>query len=72
MSITLLFAIIFNHSSSTYLGRPIPYDPDVTTDQLAQKVKYEIEHMIETHQRRPGNITQAFLDRFISSSTSNS
>lgn len=34
------------------------------------KVKEEIEKMIDTHQRRPGSITRAFLDRFISTKKS--
>ena len=28
------------------------------------KVKKEIETLIETHQRRPGSITRACMDRF--------
>ncbi|CAF1086414.1 unnamed protein product [Rotaria sordida] len=48
----------------TYLGEPIPYDPNVTTEILASQVKKEIEKLIEIHQRRPGSITQAILDRF--------
>ncbi|CAF3953544.1 unnamed protein product [Rotaria sp. Silwood2] len=48
----------------TYLGEPIPYDPDVTAEILAIRVKKEIEKLIEIHQRRPGSITQAILDRF--------
>jgi len=48
----------------TYLGEPIPYDPDVTPEILASRVKKEIETLIEENQRRPGSITRAFLDRF--------
>ncbi|CAF4982105.1 unnamed protein product [Rotaria sp. Silwood1] len=55
---------IFPVKLITYLGEPIPYDPDVTTEILAVQVKKEIEKLIEIHQRRPGSITQAILDRF--------
>ncbi|CAF3213812.1 unnamed protein product [Rotaria socialis] len=47
----------------TYLGKPIPYDPDITAEVLAGQVKKEIELLIENHQRRPGSITQAILER---------
>ncbi|CAF1072952.1 unnamed protein product [Adineta steineri] len=62
---------IFPVKMITYLGQPIPYDPDVTPEMLAHRVKTEIEKMIDTHQRRPGSITRAFLDRFIDSSKKN-
>ncbi|CAF4983420.1 unnamed protein product, partial [Rotaria sp. Silwood1] len=59
---------IFPVKLITYLGEPIPYDPNVTPEALAHRVKKEIETIIETHQRRPGSITRAFFDRFINSS----
>ncbi|CAF3382599.1 unnamed protein product [Rotaria socialis] len=59
---------IFPVKLITYLGEPIPYDPSVTPEALANRVKNEIETMIETHQRRPGSIARAFFDRFINSS----
>ncbi|CAF0884926.1 unnamed protein product [Adineta ricciae] len=62
---------IFPVKMITYLGEPIPYDPEVTPDVLAQQVKTRIEKMIETHQRRPGSITRAFLDRFTKNSKQN-
>lgn len=55
---------LFIYGFSTYLGEPIPYDPDVSTEALVARVKKEIEQLIETHQRRPGSITRALLDRF--------
>ncbi|UJR36382.1 hypothetical protein I4U23_029106 [Adineta vaga] len=53
----------------TYLGEPIPYDPNVTTEMLVARVKKDIENLIDTHQRRPGSITRACLDRFSCFST---
>ncbi|KAJ1191900.1 hypothetical protein NDU88_001213 [Pleurodeles waltl] len=48
----------------TYLGDPIPYDPDITATELAEKAKCAIESLIERHQRIPGNILRALLERF--------
>lgn len=48
----------------TYVGEPIPYDPSVTPEELALKTKSAVEKLIREHQRIPGNIWQAFCDRF--------
>lgn len=48
----------------THLGAPIPYDPDVTAEQLQRKVALAIEQLILQHQRLPGSILLALLDRF--------
>jgi len=48
----------------TYVGEPIPYDPSVTPEELAQKTKTAIEDLIRKHQRIPGSIWHAFCDRF--------
>lgn len=47
----------------TYIGEPIPYDPDTTPEQLAQKTIRSIENMICRYQRIPGSISRALLDR---------
>ncbi|XP_069477160.1 DGAT1/2-independent enzyme synthesizing storage lipids [Ambystoma mexicanum] len=48
----------------TYLGDPIPYDPNVTATELAEKAKSAIQSLIDNHQRTPGNILRALLERF--------
>lgn len=49
----------------TYLGAPIPYDPNVTAEELQHKVAVAIEELINKHQRIPGSIMHGILDRFI-------
>ncbi|KAJ7338831.1 hypothetical protein JRQ81_012733, partial [Phrynocephalus forsythii] len=48
----------------TYLGEPIPYDPDITSEELAQKTKTALQNLIDKHQKRPGGIREALLERF--------
>ncbi|XP_072007995.1 DGAT1/2-independent enzyme synthesizing storage lipids [Engystomops pustulosus] len=48
----------------TYLGDPIPYDPNTTADELAEKTKDALQSLIDRHQRIPGNIFRALLERF--------
>uniref|UniRef100_A0A2A4JMN1 Transmembrane protein 68 n=1 Tax=Heliothis virescens TaxID=7102 RepID=A0A2A4JMN1_HELVI len=47
----------------THLGPPIPYDPDLTPEQLQLKVARAIEDLVEEHQRLPGSILQALIER---------
>ncbi|NXW93245.1 TMM68 protein, partial [Alopecoenas beccarii] len=59
----------------TYIGEPIPYDPNITTEELAEKVckgnflfsfqtKTAIQTLISKHQTIPGSIWKALLQRF--------
>ncbi|XP_043921474.1 transmembrane protein 68 [Protopterus annectens] len=48
----------------TYLGDPIPYDPNVTAAELAEKTKHAVQALINNHQKKPGNILRALLERF--------
>ncbi|XP_045416779.1 transmembrane protein 68 isoform X4 [Lemur catta] len=48
----------------TYLGDPIPYDPKVTAEELTEKTKNALQALIDEHQRIPGNIMSALLERF--------
>ncbi|XP_032875633.1 transmembrane protein 68 isoform X2 [Amblyraja radiata] len=47
----------------TYLGDPIPYDPNITAAELADKAKQAMQSLIEKHQIIPGNILRALLER---------
>ncbi|GLV39612.1 uncharacterized protein CBL_08321 [Carabus blaptoides fortunei] len=47
----------------THVGKPIPYDPGVTPEDLQAKVSQVINSLIETHQRKPASILYALLDR---------
>ncbi|XP_077283011.1 DGAT1/2-independent enzyme synthesizing storage lipids isoform X2 [Arctopsyche grandis] len=47
----------------THVGKPIPYDGSLTPEQLHCKVAAAIEDLIETHQRIPGSITRALIER---------
>lgn len=49
----------------THLGPPIPYDPDITPEQLQEKVALAVEDLINKNQRIPGSILHAISDRFI-------
>ncbi|KAJ7338832.1 hypothetical protein JRQ81_012734, partial [Phrynocephalus forsythii] len=48
----------------TYLGEPIPYDPNITAEELAKKTKIAIENLRDQHQKIPGNIFRALSERF--------
>uniref|UniRef100_A0A6J0VD87 DGAT1/2-independent enzyme synthesizing storage lipids-like n=1 Tax=Pogona vitticeps TaxID=103695 RepID=A0A6J0VD87_9SAUR len=48
----------------TYLGEPIPYDPNITAEKLAEKTKVAIENLRDQYQKIPGNILRALSERF--------
>uniref|UniRef100_A0A452IG16 Transmembrane protein 68 n=1 Tax=Gopherus agassizii TaxID=38772 RepID=A0A452IG16_9SAUR len=48
----------------TYIGDPIPYDPNVSASELAEKAKTAIQSLRDRHQKTPGNILRALLERF--------
>ncbi|CAI5661278.1 DGAT1/2-independent enzyme synthesizing storage lipids isoform X3 [Oreochromis niloticus] len=48
----------------TFLGDPIPYDPNINAAELAQKVQQAVQSLIDTHQQIPGSILRALLERF--------
>ncbi|KAB5535445.1 hypothetical protein PHYPO_G00117740 [Pangasianodon hypophthalmus] len=48
----------------TYLGDPIPYDPKLTAAELAEKVQAAVQALIHRHQKVPGSILRALLERF--------
>ncbi|XP_033644988.1 transmembrane protein 68-like [Asterias rubens] len=47
----------------TFIGKPLPYDSTLTAAQLANKTQNAIEELIHQHQRIPGNVFKALLDR---------
>lgn len=47
----------------THIGKPIPYDPELSPEQLKIKVSNAIEELIEKHQRTPPSILRALIDR---------
>ena len=48
---------------TTYVGTPIPYDASLTPEQLQLMVADALNNLIRRHQRIPGNISLALLDR---------
>ncbi|XP_060133805.1 monoacylglycerol/Diacylglycerol O-acyltransferase isoform X1 [Zootoca vivipara] len=48
----------------TFIGEPIPYDPNITAVELAERVKTALENLRDKHQKRPGNILRALSERF--------
>uniref|UniRef100_A0A452H3U1 Transmembrane protein 68 n=1 Tax=Gopherus agassizii TaxID=38772 RepID=A0A452H3U1_9SAUR len=48
----------------TYVGDPIPYDPNITAAELAEKTKIALETLRDRHQKLPGSILRALLERF--------
>ncbi|CAH1137525.1 unnamed protein product [Phyllotreta striolata] len=47
----------------THLGKPIPYEDNLTPEELQSKVALAIEDLVKKHQRIPGNILYALLER---------
>ncbi|KAH0617703.1 hypothetical protein JD844_016201 [Phrynosoma platyrhinos] len=48
----------------THIGQPIPYDPNITAEELAEKTKTAMEALRDKHQKIPGSILRAFWERF--------
>ncbi|XP_020651608.2 DGAT1/2-independent enzyme synthesizing storage lipids isoform X1 [Pogona vitticeps] len=48
----------------TYVGDPIPYEPNITAEQLAEKAKTAVQCLIDKHQKIPGNVFRALMERF--------
>ncbi|XP_028592770.2 DGAT1/2-independent enzyme synthesizing storage lipids-like isoform X2 [Podarcis muralis] len=48
----------------SYVGDPIPYDPNITVEELVEKTKRAIEDLRDKHQKMPGSIQRALLERF--------
>ncbi|KYM86427.1 Transmembrane protein 68 [Atta colombica] len=47
----------------TYIGKPIPYDGNLTPEELQIKVADSLRDLIRKHQKVPGNITRALMER---------
>ncbi|KAM3838744.1 DGAT1/2-independent enzyme synthesizing storage lipids-like isoform 2-T2 [Vipera latastei] len=47
----------------TYIGDPIPYDPNISAEELAEKTKSAMKDLRDKHQEIPGNIQKALLER---------
>ncbi|XP_042320604.1 transmembrane protein 68-like [Sceloporus undulatus] len=48
----------------THIGQPIPYDPNITAEELAEKTKTAMEALRDKHQKIPGSIMGALWERF--------
>ncbi|XP_033011127.1 transmembrane protein 68-like [Lacerta agilis] len=48
----------------TFIGEPIPYDPNISATELAEKTKTALENLQNRHQKWPGNILRALSERF--------
>ncbi|XP_060134180.1 monoacylglycerol/Diacylglycerol O-acyltransferase-like [Zootoca vivipara] len=46
----------------TFIGEPIPYDPNITAVELAERAKTALENLRDKHQKRPGNILRALSE----------
>ncbi|XP_065168977.1 DGAT1/2-independent enzyme synthesizing storage lipids [Atheta coriaria] len=47
----------------THIGTPIPYDPALSPEELQIKIMTALNDLIMKHQRLPGSISHALLDR---------
>ncbi|RLU26879.1 hypothetical protein DMN91_000677 [Ooceraea biroi] len=47
----------------TYVGKPIQCDGDLTPEELQLKVADALQNLIRKHQRIPGNISWALVER---------
>uniref|UniRef100_A0A8D0BZF1 Phospholipid/glycerol acyltransferase domain-containing protein n=1 Tax=Salvator merianae TaxID=96440 RepID=A0A8D0BZF1_SALMN len=48
----------------THIGQPIPYDPNITIEELVEKTKAAVESLRDRHQKIPGSIWRALKERF--------
>ncbi|KAL8177547.1 UNVERIFIED_CONTAM: Transmembrane protein 68 [Gekko kuhli] len=48
----------------TFLGEPVPYQPKVTAEELAEQAKNGVQSLINRHQKLPGNVFRALTERF--------
>uniref|UniRef100_A0A8C4WT45 Phospholipid/glycerol acyltransferase domain-containing protein n=1 Tax=Gopherus evgoodei TaxID=1825980 RepID=A0A8C4WT45_9SAUR len=48
----------------TYVGDPILYDPNIRATELVEKIKIALETLRDRHQKLPGSILRALLERF--------
>lgn len=48
----------------TIVGKPIPYDEKATPEEVAEKTAKAVRDLILQHQRLPGSIVSAMLERF--------
>ncbi len=48
----------------SFIGKPIPFDPTDTPETLKAKCLSELQDLINNHQRVPGSIVRALLERF--------
>ncbi|KAM3838745.1 DGAT1/2-independent enzyme synthesizing storage lipids-like [Vipera latastei] len=55
---------IFPVKLISHIGKPIPYDPDITPEKLAEKTQRAMEALRDKHQKIPGSILQALRQRF--------
>ncbi|XP_070603864.1 DGAT1/2-independent enzyme synthesizing storage lipids-like [Erythrolamprus reginae] len=55
---------IFPVKLITHIGKPIPYDPNITAEKLAEKTQRAIEALRDKHQKIPGSILHALRQRF--------
>lgn len=48
---------------TSHVGKPIPYDPNMTPEDLQAKVAAALDDLIRRNQRIPGSILLGLLDR---------
>ncbi|XP_070605269.1 DGAT1/2-independent enzyme synthesizing storage lipids-like [Erythrolamprus reginae] len=48
----------------THIGKPIPYDPDITPEKLVEQTRRAIEDLRDKHQKIPGSLLHALRQRF--------
>lgn len=48
----------------TYIGEPIPYDEKATPEEVAERTAQAVKKLIGQHQKLPGSIVSAMMDRF--------
>ncbi|XP_026526229.1 transmembrane protein 68-like isoform X4 [Notechis scutatus] len=55
----------------TYLGDPILYDPNITAEELTEKAKDALQCLIDKHQKIPGNVWRALMERIVTGKQDN-
>lgn len=49
---------------TTHIGNPVDYDPEnCTPEELRDKCRDALKELIDNHQKKPGNVAQAFYQR---------
>ncbi|XP_035225585.1 transmembrane protein 68-like [Stegodyphus dumicola] len=47
----------------TFVGQPVPYDPEITPEEMVERVAERMKCMIKKHQQLPGSLSRSVSQR---------